>query len=297
MAHEQGSIALPGYTHMQQAMPSSVALWAQGFAAEIRDDIEGLRHAHRRIGKNPLGSAAGYGTPNLPVNRDGTRRRLDLPANHEPVTAVQLSRGKARGRGAVPGHAADAGPRPAGVGPAAVLHARVRLRAVARRVHDRLVDHAAEAQSRRVRTRARPHGDGAGMPVGGARHHGQAAVGLSARPAADQGAAVPLDRPVPSSRSDIMAAAIPQVRFRAGPHPHGRGHSRGGRGQRTGRARKASRSARRTSASARSTAAGSNAAARRRVSIGHPTQLRAGDPRCAADPPMLRSGRVPADTP
>ena len=94
MAHEQGSIALPGYTHMQQAMPSSVALWAQGFAAEIRDDIIALRHAHRRIGKNPLGSAAGYGTPNLPISREGTRRRLDLPENQEPVTAVQLSRGK-----------------------------------------------------------------------------------------------------------------------------------------------------------------------------------------------------------
>ncbi len=94
VAGEQGSIELPGYTHMQQAMPSSVALWAGGFAAELRDDIVALRHAHRRIGKNPLGSAAGYGTPNLPVDRDGTRTRLDLPENHEPVTAVQLSRGK-----------------------------------------------------------------------------------------------------------------------------------------------------------------------------------------------------------
>jgi argininosuccinate lyase len=94
MADEQGSIALPGYTHMQQAMPSSVALWAHGFAAEIRDDIIALRHAHRRIGKNPLGSAAGYGTPNLPISREGTRKRLDLPENQEPVTAVQLSRGK-----------------------------------------------------------------------------------------------------------------------------------------------------------------------------------------------------------
>ena len=94
MAEEQGSIALPGYTHMQQAMPSSVALWAHGFAAEIRDDIIALRHAHRRIGKNPLGSAAGYGTPNLPISREGTRKRLDLPENQEPVTAVQLSRGK-----------------------------------------------------------------------------------------------------------------------------------------------------------------------------------------------------------
>jgi argininosuccinate lyase len=95
LARDQGAIALPGYTHMQQAMSSSVALWAGGFAAELRDDVEGLRHAHRRISKNPLGSAAGYGTPNLPVSREATRTRLDFPANHEPVTAVQLSRGKA----------------------------------------------------------------------------------------------------------------------------------------------------------------------------------------------------------
>jgi len=95
LALEQGAVELPGYTHMQQAMPSSVALWARGFAAEILDDADGLRHAFRRILKNPLGSAAGYGTPNLPVNREGTRTRLDFPQNHEPVTAVQLSRGKA----------------------------------------------------------------------------------------------------------------------------------------------------------------------------------------------------------
>jgi argininosuccinate lyase len=95
LAREQGAVALPGYTHMQQAMPSSVALWAGGFAAEIRDDVDALRHSHRRILKNPLGSAAGYGTPQLPVDRDLTRKLLDFPANHEPVTAVQLSRGKA----------------------------------------------------------------------------------------------------------------------------------------------------------------------------------------------------------
>jgi argininosuccinate lyase len=94
LAVAQGSIELPGYTHMQQAMPSSVALWARGFAAELHDDVDGLRHAHRRISKNPLGSAAGYGTPNLPVDRDETRTRLDFASNHEPVTAVQLSRGK-----------------------------------------------------------------------------------------------------------------------------------------------------------------------------------------------------------
>ena len=86
---------LPGYTHMQQAMPSSVALWAGGFAAELRDDAEGLQLTQRRIGKNPLGSAAGFGTPNLDISREATRHRLEFAVTHEPVTAVQLSRGKA----------------------------------------------------------------------------------------------------------------------------------------------------------------------------------------------------------
>jgi argininosuccinate lyase len=87
--------ALPGYTHMQQAMPSSVELWALGFAAELRDDADGLRFTQRRIGKNPLGSAAGFGTPNLDISREATRSRLDFTETQEPVTAVQLSRGKA----------------------------------------------------------------------------------------------------------------------------------------------------------------------------------------------------------
>src|SRR5258708_6306177 len=80
---------------MQQAMASSVALWAGGFAAELRDDAEGLQLTQRRIGKNPLGSAAGFGTPNLDISRESTRRRLAFAVTQEPVTAVQLSRGKA----------------------------------------------------------------------------------------------------------------------------------------------------------------------------------------------------------
>ena len=95
LASRQGEQELPGYTHMQQAMPSSVALWASGFAAELRDDAEGLQLTQRRIGKNPLGSAAGFGTPNLDISREATRRRLDFTVTQEPVTAVQLSRGKA----------------------------------------------------------------------------------------------------------------------------------------------------------------------------------------------------------
>jgi argininosuccinate lyase len=95
LAQRDGEIALPGYTHMQQAMPSSVALWAGGFAAELRDDGEALRQVRRRVDKSPLGSAAGYGSPNLPINRDDSRQRLAFASVHEPVTAVQLSRGKA----------------------------------------------------------------------------------------------------------------------------------------------------------------------------------------------------------
>ena len=90
---EQATL-LPGYTHMQQAMPSSVALWAGGFAAQLRDDAEGLNLAHRRLAQNPLGSAAGYGTPGLPIDREATRSRLGFATTQEPVTAVQLSRGK-----------------------------------------------------------------------------------------------------------------------------------------------------------------------------------------------------------
>ncbi len=95
LAARHGDQELPGYTHMQQAMPSSVALWALGFAAEINDDAEGLQLTQRRSGKNPLGSAAGFGTPNLDINREATRRRLGFAVTQEPVTAVQLSRGKA----------------------------------------------------------------------------------------------------------------------------------------------------------------------------------------------------------
>jgi len=95
LAARDGSIALPGYTHMQQAMPSTVALWAGGFAAEIRDDAAGLTLAQRRAAKNPLGSAAGYGTPNLDISRESTRISLGFAETQEPVTAVQLSRGKA----------------------------------------------------------------------------------------------------------------------------------------------------------------------------------------------------------
>jgi argininosuccinate lyase len=95
LATHHANVALPGYTHMQPAMPSSVPLWAGGFAAEIRDDAEAIRRTRYRLLKSPLGSAAGYGTPNLAIDRELTSSRLGFTEVHSPVTAVQLSRGKA----------------------------------------------------------------------------------------------------------------------------------------------------------------------------------------------------------
>lgn len=95
LGEREADTPLPGYTHLQPAMPSSVRLWAAGFAAELRDDAEGMLAATRRADRNPLGSAAGYGVPVLPIDREHTRESLGFASVHEPVTAVQLSRGKA----------------------------------------------------------------------------------------------------------------------------------------------------------------------------------------------------------
>jgi argininosuccinate lyase len=95
LAQRQGEVALPGYTHMQQAMPSSVQLWCGGFDEAFADAQAGLQSARRRINRNPLGSAAGYGTPGLPLDRELTTVKLGFDATQSPVTAVQLSRGKA----------------------------------------------------------------------------------------------------------------------------------------------------------------------------------------------------------
>jgi argininosuccinate lyase len=95
LGERDADTALPGYTHMQQAMPSTVQLWAGGYAAELRDDATGIAASRRRLSKNPLGSAAGYGVPGLPIDRAATAGELGFDDVHVPVTAVQLSRGKA----------------------------------------------------------------------------------------------------------------------------------------------------------------------------------------------------------
>lgn len=91
----QGNISLPGTTHMQHAMPSSVALWCGAFIEGFEDVRRGIDNAKIRSNKNPLGSAAGYGTPGLPIDRAITTEKLGFDEIQVPVTAPQLSRGKA----------------------------------------------------------------------------------------------------------------------------------------------------------------------------------------------------------
>lgn len=95
LATEQGSIPLPGYTHLQRAMPSSVSDWSLAYAREVDDDRRGLESALARVDLNPLGSAAGYGVPIIRIDRERTRELIGFRETQEPVTAVQLSRGKA----------------------------------------------------------------------------------------------------------------------------------------------------------------------------------------------------------
>ena len=91
-SHE--NLLLPGYTHMQRAMPSTVASWACGFAELFLSDLASLYAAYNQIDTNPLGSAAGYGVPFLTLPRDQVTKCLDFATTQLHVTGVQLSRGK-----------------------------------------------------------------------------------------------------------------------------------------------------------------------------------------------------------
>ncbi len=84
---------IPGYTHMQMAMPSSAGLWLGGYAELLVDDLLLLNAALAVADQNPLGSAAGYGS-SLPLNRSHTTRALGLATLKYNVTAAMMSRGK-----------------------------------------------------------------------------------------------------------------------------------------------------------------------------------------------------------
>ncbi len=85
---------LPGYTHLQLAMPSSFGLWFGAYAESLTDDVEMLKAAYHVVNKNPLGSGAGYGS-SFPINRTLTTKLLGFASLNYNVVYAQMGRGKA----------------------------------------------------------------------------------------------------------------------------------------------------------------------------------------------------------
>jgi len=84
---------LPGYTHLQLAMPSSFGLWFGAYAESLVDDLTTLEAAYKVVNKNPLGSAAGYGS-SFPINRKMTTELLGFDDLNYNVVYAQMGRGK-----------------------------------------------------------------------------------------------------------------------------------------------------------------------------------------------------------
>ena len=84
---------LPGYTHLQLAMPSSFGLWFGAYAESLVDDLITLEAAYQIVNKNPLGSAAGYGS-SFPINRTMTTQLLGFDDLNYNVVYAQMGRGK-----------------------------------------------------------------------------------------------------------------------------------------------------------------------------------------------------------
>lgn len=84
---------MPGYTHLQVAMPSSFGLWFSAYAESLVDDLELLKAAYRIANQNPLGSAAGYGS-SFPLNRTMTTQLLGFDSMNYNVVYAQMGRGK-----------------------------------------------------------------------------------------------------------------------------------------------------------------------------------------------------------
>ncbi|MDR1115337.1 MAG: argininosuccinate lyase [Tannerella sp.] len=87
------AILLPGYTHLQIAMPSSFGLWFGAYAESLTDDLLLLQAAYKICNRNPLGSAAGYGS-SFPLNRTMTTELLGFDSMNHNVVYAQMGRGK-----------------------------------------------------------------------------------------------------------------------------------------------------------------------------------------------------------
>ncbi|WP_299438686.1 argininosuccinate lyase [uncultured Aquimarina sp.] len=92
-AEQYKEVLLPGYTHLQIAMPSSFGLWFSAYAESFIDDLYFVNAALKVVDQNPLGSAAGYGS-SFPIDREFTTKELGFETLKYNVVAAQMSRGK-----------------------------------------------------------------------------------------------------------------------------------------------------------------------------------------------------------
>ncbi len=93
LAEQHREVLMPGYTHLQIAMPSSFGLWFGAFAEGLTDDLAMMEAAYRICNRNPLGSAAGYGS-SFPLDREMTTRLLGFDSMAYNVVYAQMGRGK-----------------------------------------------------------------------------------------------------------------------------------------------------------------------------------------------------------
>ena len=93
LSNKYAGYLMPGYTHLQIAMPSSFGLWFGAYAESLTDDMQMLVAAYHIANQNPLGSAAGYGS-SFPLDRSMTTQLLGFQDLHYNVIAAQMSRGK-----------------------------------------------------------------------------------------------------------------------------------------------------------------------------------------------------------
>lgn len=93
LAEEHKDVLLPGYTHLQIAMPSSFGLWFSAYAESLIDDLYFIQAAYKVADQNPLGSAAGYGS-SFPIDRSFTTHDMGFETMKYNVVAAQMGRGK-----------------------------------------------------------------------------------------------------------------------------------------------------------------------------------------------------------
>jgi len=94
LSNQHKEVLMPGYTHLQVAMPSSFGLWFGAYAESLSDDIAVLKSSYEIVNRNPLGSAAGYGS-SFPLNRQMTTDLLGFESMNYNVVYAQMGRGKA----------------------------------------------------------------------------------------------------------------------------------------------------------------------------------------------------------